>query len=269
MNPEGKKMTSGNKLSLFLVLFLGLGFCLSSAGCIKQVQHYTSGYNGSQTESSGSRLIPALSPTADIPVSAAPAVPSESGALPYRENFRVEEVDPIVYITPDPYRLPYREHGSWTTREPDRVPKIPQFTKKIILRSNSTAFRVNVTKGPLVIDLTYCPLHPNPDNTHAGSKKSEETGDTEDYGVSTNSFVFSNAEITVIDEIAGGAPVAKEGYNGIYSSDLYKQITVYREGSFVITLTGNFIDVDMAIITGSAREIDLVPATEPDREEQG
>jgi len=57
----------------------------------------------------------------------------------------------------------------------------------------------------------------------------------------------------VYDTIAN-VTVEREGFNGVYSSESEKKITIYDDGSYVITLTGNFIDVKMAIITGTAPE---------------
>lgn len=264
------------------IIFLILVF-VASAGCIKYLPVGNSG-DKERTDSSVLPMTTAISPS--IPDSSVPS-PADTPPVvvttpPY--YLKVDPVDPGAYVTPDPYAIPYSYHGNWTTGEPDRVPRIPQFTKNVILRSNTTAFQVDVTKGPLVIDLTYQPEFSNPDNTglgstdqglpsscnfedagsdcsgNSGTSRSDSSDNSVTSGgdsVSTNSFVFSGAEVKVFDKNAGGGPVAEEGYGGIYSSDLHKQITIYREGSFVITISGNFIDVNMAIITGSAQ----VPAT--------
>jgi hypothetical protein len=268
-------------LTRIWIIFLILIF-VSSAGCIR---HLPIGNTG-DTEA---QAVPSVLPTTIATSPPGPGSSNQSPGVsppvvvttpPYYLN--VETVDPGPYVTPDPYRIPYRDHGNWTTGEPDRVPRIPQFTKKVSLRSNSTAFQVNVTKGPLVIDLTYQPEFSNPDNTNLGSTDkglpsscnfedggsdcSDNSGtsggdsvsvNSEENTVAMNSFVFSKAEVRVFDKNAGGAPIATEGYGGVYSSDLHKQITIYREGSYIITISGNFIDVNMAIITGSAQ----VPAT--------
>lgn len=236
------------------IIFLILMF-VSSAGCIKYLPTSNGGDKGTQPVSPEPTVIDTPSPSADLPVNTSPAVPPAVVVTAPTASLKVAEVDPNPYITPDPYALPYRSHGNRTTGEPGQVTRIPEFTKNIVLHSNSTVFRVNVTKGPLVIDLTYKPRFSNPDQTNLGSAGSEESGSS---GVSMNSFVFSNSEVTVIDEISG-AVIAKEGYGGVYSSDLEKKITTYGEGPQIITLKGNFIEVTMAITTGSAPEL-VTPA---------
>jgi hypothetical protein len=252
------------------IIFLILIF-VASAGCIKYLP-----VSSGDKEQSDSSVLPATTaiPPA-VPVSSvqSPAVSPPVIVTTPSDYLRVDEVDPGPYVTPDPYRIPYRNHGNWTTGEPDRAPRISQFTKNVILRSNTTAFQVNVTKGPLVIDLTYHPLFTDPDNTGLGSTDQGlpnscnfedassdclvNSGTSGGDSVSTNSFVFSHADVRVFDKNTGGAPVEEEGYGGVYSSDLHKQIIIYREGPYIITISGNYIDVTMAIITGSAQ----VPAT--------
>jgi hypothetical protein len=221
-----------------------------SAGCIKYLPIGNAGANGTHPESPDSVAIDIPATSGTVSSGNSSVVPSAVAATP-SEKLEVVEVDPELYITPDPYRLPYRDHGNWTTVDASRIPKTPEFTKHIILRSNSTAFSVNVTKGPLVIDLTFSPQFTNPDMTSLEG---------------TNSFVSSNAEVTVINSMTN-VTVATEGYNWVYSTEDHKKITVYSDGSYIITLTGNFIDVTMAIITGSAQE--PTPAATAEYNNQG
>jgi len=206
---------------------------------------------GTQTVSSAPPLTSTLSPSGNDSLSKSPAISPPVVVTTPPGYIEVDEVDPEPYVTPDPYKLPYRDHGNWTTGEPDRIPRIPQFTKSYFLRSNSTAVRVNVTKGPLVIDLTFRPQWTDPDHTGIGSTVDEEGNVTP--GTSVNSFVYSTAVVTVYSE-GSRAIVEQDGYGKEFSVDTEKKITLYHEGSYVITLTGNFIDVNMAIITGSALE---------------
>ena len=231
------------------VLFLVLIFILS-AGCIKYLPHNSSGDTTLQTLP-GDTPVPTPEPTVintplpsdSLPSQQPPANVTSLVPATTLETISVKEVNPDPYITPDPYRLAYRNLSNRYTDSNlvpnDLAPRIPQFTRNIVLRSNSTAFQVNVTKGPLIIDMKYSPLFANPDKTSLEG---------------TNSFVYSNAEVTVF---SNGLPVARDGYNGVYSIETEKKITIYSTGSYVITITGNFIDVTMAIITGSAPE----PAT--------
>lgn len=244
-----KKMNS--TLARIGIVFLLIVF-VSVTGCIKYLPIGTAGTNDTHAVSQDPATTNTASPSGNVPSVNSTAVPSFIATTP-PDNLDVADVDPYPYITPDPYRLPYRDHGNWTTGEVNRVPKIPQFTKEIILRSNSTAFRVNVTKGPLVVNLTFSPQFIDPDHTSLDG---------------TNSFVSSNAEVTVYDAITH-ITVGKEGYNGIYSSDADKKITIYRDGSFIITLTGNFIDVKLAISTGSVPEPAQIPVSEYNNQENG
>ena len=140
------------------IIFLILVF-VSSTGCIRHLPIGNAGTNGTYPGSPDPVAIDTPSPGDNVLSGNSSAVPSVA-ATTLPEKLEVTEVDPRLYVTPDPYQLPYRDHGNWTTGEANRVPKIAQFTKKIILRSNSTAFGVNVTKGPLVIDLTFSPNFP-------------------------------------------------------------------------------------------------------------
>jgi hypothetical protein len=257
------------------IIFLILMF-VSSAGCIRHFQNNNSGETEGFSLSVGS-AIETQSLSGDIPHSNPPSISSSVAITTPPEYIEVADVDPNLYVTPDPYRLPYRDHGNWTAIDSSRVPKIPQFTKSFTLRSNSSAIRVNVTQGPLIIDLTFSPFFENPDQTGDTSKSypsddEEESDDESDEGPSrvlsgTFAFVYPYAEISVIDAITNET-VAKEGYGGIYSSGTKNSITIYREGSFIVTLTGDFVKTDMKITTGSAAIKTTVPTPTPIIEEE-
>ncbi len=170
---------------------------------------------------------------------------------PPAPTLSVHEVSPDPYVTQDPYRLPYRDHGNWSTGEPVRAKKYPRFTKSYVLRSNSTAVRVNVTEAPLVIDLTFSPQFTNPDHTGIGGGTNED-GSVRS-GTSTNSFVYSTAVVTVHNE-GSRSIVEQGGFGQGFNMDLEQKITIYREGKYVVTLTGNLIDVKMAITTGAGAD---------------
>jgi hypothetical protein len=259
---------------LFLILI-----CVSSAGCIKQVQGAFGGDTGLQTTSP----VPGpaeISPPSEVIAdkgnfTITPTVVTPT-PLPV---FHVDEVNPQPYITPDPYRLPYRDFSNRTGNASDTSVRIPQFTRNLVLRSNSTAFRVNVIQAPFIIDLTFSPLFDNPDQTgDSGSSypsDDEESSDESSDGGSgelsgEKSFVYSNAEIIIINTFTNET-VATEGYGGIYSSDTEKTIRIYQEGPYIVALTGNFIDVNLKITTSSP-ELPATPvpysyATSPEEEE--
>lgn len=239
---------------------------VSSAGCIKQFQNYTGGINGTPSESSEFTVIdPVSSQEGNPPGNSMGGSPSVAVTTP-PGYIEVDEINPDPYVTSDPYRLPYRDLRNLSSSEPLRVVRIPQFMKKIVLRSNSTAFSVTVPQAPLVIDLTFSPLFESPDLTgpgltvdtsrkyppHKGEGESGEEEEEEHRVLSgAFAFVYPQAEITVIDDITNET-VAREGYGGIYSSDKNKKITLYHDGSYIVTLKGDFIDTDLKITTGSA-----------------
>ncbi len=157
------------------------------------------------------------------------------------DSLEVKNLDPGPYVTQDPYRLPYRNLHNHTTTHPGRVVRVSQFSQKVVLRSSTTVFHVNVTQGPLIVDLKFDPIFSDPDQT--------------DMAVGIASFIHPNAEVSIYDDKAHGEPIARDGYGGIYSDNLEKRVTVYREGPHIITLSGNFVDVEVFITTGSAPEI--------------
>lgn len=150
----------------------------------------------------------------------------------------VEEVSAIPYVTQDPYRLPYRDHGNRSTVDAVRIKKIPQYSKSFVLRSNATAVKVQVPRAPLVIDLTFSPRWDSPDQTTGAS----------------GSFVYSKALVTVHRENSS-AILEQEGYGSEYSTGKEKRITLYREGTFIITLSGDFMDVKMEVTSGEGAPV--------------
>jgi len=230
--------------------FLVLAMFILSTGCIKYVPVVGGGGEGG-THLPGSGTAQASTISTETSQPSLGVSPSVTVTTPSPDSFEVDQVDPSPYITPDPYKIPYHKPSNWTlTVDPDSVLRIPQFTKNIVLISNATAFRLNVTKGPLYINLTFNPLFSSPDNTNAQG---------------TNSFVYSDAEVVVIDG-SSGVVVTKDGYGGIYSSDAQKTITVYQEGPFIITLSGDFIEVNMAISTGSAQIVPQDTSSDSDND---
>jgi hypothetical protein len=260
------------------IIFLILMF-VSSTGCIKHFQNNNSGETERFSLSPGSAPIDTQSPSGDVPRSDPPSVTPSSAITTPPGYIEVDDVDPNLYVTPDPYKLPYRNLSNSTSGEPFRVPRIPQFTRSFTLRSNTTAIRVNVTQAPLIIDLTFSPFFENPDQTGDTSRSypsdDEEESDSDEgdsEGASRDlsgsyAFVYPYAEISVIDTLTNET-VAKEGYGGIYSSGTKKSITLYRGGSFIVTLTGDFVETDMTITTGSAAVKTTVPTPIPIIEEE-
>jgi hypothetical protein len=248
-----------------VTILLILLILLASAGCINKIfPKETATEQNEEREALSSSPYPPYAPvTGDALTAGDPVV----NGTPPPEKLEVEDASPFPYITPDPYRLPYRDHGNWTAIDLNRVPRIPQFTRSYVLRTNSTAVRVNVTQAPLIIDLMFSPVFTSPDQTGdtgksypSGDDNDEESDDDSGSGGSGGSsralsgsygFVYPGAEISVIDVLTNET-VAKEGYGRIYSTDDNKRITLYRGGLYLITLEGDFMNVNMAITTGNA-----------------
>ena len=236
------------------IIFL-LVISVSSAGCIKYIQNKSSNENGTQTVSG----VPKTQlPPGDI---LGGNLTNMSGSVtPQPGSIEVDEVDPGPYVTPDLYRLPYRDLGNMTSGGPFRVTRIPQSAKHIVLRSNSTAFSLVAVQAPIVIDFIFSPNFDNPDQTGDTSRsyppKGKNAGGEVDWANTrilsgSYAFVYPNAEISVIDALTNET-VAKEGYAGIYSSEKMKRVTLYRDGSYIVTLAGDYVTADMRISTGSA-----------------
>ncbi|GAB6285800.1 MAG: hypothetical protein STSR0009_20010 [Methanoregula sp.] len=144
-------------------------------------------------------------------------------------------------LTPDPYPLQHATRIT-TTAEPDRYVRTAEFRKTYILRGNSTGLIVNATvlKGPLWISFDVRPLYDcldNPESCRGNVKKT----------VSRPYFT-----LTVRDNRTRTI-VAEDGYGREYSSQKDNRIIrIYREGWYHLTLTGNSVDVTLAIATGAA-----------------
>lgn len=255
-----KTMDSASaRIGIIVILVL----LVTSAGCIRTVQNAMSGEGApAEPQSASAAGIVAPPPGDLVPGTGVTETVSPDPKTP---GLEVNVVSPDPYITPDPYRLPYRDFTNRSESDlwqPYTLKRYPQFSKMFILRSNSTAIRVNVTQGPLEICLDFSPQFTDPD--HSNMANVDEGGEGEEAtGVQMSSFVFSNAEVTVIDAASNGT-VAQDGYNGVYSTDTAKEITVYRDGPYVITLTGNFIDVGVKIFTGTAQYETPTPAPVPE-----
>jgi hypothetical protein len=260
-----RKYMNTAPVSIGIILLLLVLVC--SAGCIKQIQNYTGGINGTQSESSEFTVIDPVSSQAGDPPGNSMGGSSSVAVTTPPGYIEVNEINPEPYVTSDPYKLPYRDLRNLSSGEPQRVVRIPQFMKKIVLRSNSTAFSVTVPQAPLIIDLTFSPLFESPDLTgpdltvdtsrkyppHKGEGGSEDEDEDEEHRELSGAyaFVYPQAEISIIDATTNET-VAREGYGGIYSSDKKKKIMLYHAGSYIVTLKGDFIDSDLKITTGSA-----------------
>lgn len=151
-------------------------------------------------------------------------------------------------LTPDPYP---GQHATQINASDGslRHVRLAEFRQTYILRGNSTGLVVNATtlKGPLWIWFEVKPLYnciENPDSCRGKTEK--------DKSVNPQSISLPYLTITVRDNQTREI-VAEDGYGRIYSSQTTNRtIKIYREGRYHLTLTGDSVDVTLAVATGAA-----------------
>ncbi len=219
-------------------------------GCLKLMQQ--SGSSGNQitlsetpaVTSGPSQPFPSFTQR-NHPVTPVPAATSSSSATVSPDLF----IEALPELTPDPYPGQHAARINITT-EPNRNMRGAEFRKTYVLRGNSTGLIVNATvlKGPLWISFDVRPLYDcldNPESCRGG------------LGKTINRPYFT---LTVRDNRTR-AIVAEDGYGREYSSQKdNRTIKIYGEGWYHLTLTGNSVDITLAIATGAAPAI---PAAEP------
>jgi len=255
---ERKRTSPGTVVIVFLLL---LGVSIISAGCIKNAQHLVG--NGETAADAASGV--SVTETSDV-TSLTPTPVPVPEITPAKSEI-VQEVTP--FTTPNPYPI---IHGARINSTPQYAFQYrqPEFTKSYTLTGNSYGLLVNVVQGPLYIKYTVNPKY-----------------DCLDSPDSCRGTVFAPVNrpymtITVRDNQTQQI-VAKDGYGREYSSDKGeysagssdgssevsssydntdkgnyanvpspRYIPVYKEGQFQITIEGNYLDVDVAIITGTS-----------------
>ena len=157
--------------------------------------------------------------------------------------------------TPDPYPIQHAVQIN-ASAEPLRHVRLAEFRQTYVLRGNSTGIVVNATKldGPLWIWFDVNPLYDcigDPDSCRGKTGKS----------ISLPYFT-----ITVRDNQTREI-VAEDGYGRIYSSQsANRTIKVYREGRYHLTLTGDSVDITLAVATGAAPVLNVTQlAANPSR----
>lgn len=144
-------------------------------------------------------------------------------------------------LTPDPYPGQHAVQINASDGSLRQV-RLAEFRQTYTLRGNSTGLVVNATtlKGPLWIWFEVKPLYDcieNPDSCRGKTGKS---------------ISLPYLTITVRDNQTREI-VAEDGYGRIYSSQTTNRtIKIYREGRYHLTLTGDSVDVTLAVATGAA-----------------
>jgi len=249
---ERKRTSPGTVVIVFLLL---LGVSIISAGCIKNAQHLVG--NGETAADAASGV--SVTETSDV-TSLTPTPVPVPEITPAKSEI-VQEVTP--FTTPNPYPI---IHGARINSTPQYAFQYrqPEFTKSYTLTGNSYGLLVNVVQGPLYIRYTVEPKYDclkDPDSCRGTVL------------VPVNRPYMT---ITVRDNQTQQI-VAQNGYGREYSSDIGhytisttvesedateagtytsepgpRYIPVYKEGQFQITIEGNYLDVDVAIITGTS-----------------
>lgn len=219
------KSISINICIIFLILL-----CISSTGCIKLVQK-----NHDQSADPQNTDNPLISSTqtfasSPLPITTTPVI-SETKVNP------VDVVDPIL---PDDYNRTVRdfsEKNGEITQTPLRSSlssRTPVYHLKYFPQFNATAIKVNVTRGPLIINFKAIPKINNPRISFA---------------------------VVTVRELPSKAIVAEERIDTFPKTDdltLHgnsineKQIEIFKEGLYHINVYGNQIDVEVNVFTGDS-----------------
>lgn len=220
-------------ISIYICIIILLLICVSSTGCIKLVQK-----NLDQPAAPQNSDNPLVSSTQNSVTSSRPIKTSTIIG-----ETKVNPVDVVDPIFPEDY---YRTVRNLSERagEPIQPPirsslgsRTPVYHLKYSPQFNATAIKVNVTRGPLVINFKAIPKINDPR--------------------------ISFAVITV-RELPSKAVVAEERIDAFpKTEDLTiqgnsineKQIEIFKEGLYHINVYGNQIDVDVKVFTGDSSTI--------------
>jgi len=261
---------------VFLALLILMVFMAGSAGCIKLAQKTISG-EPTPTTAPAMTGTPMFTP-AEIPQSTPTTVP-----IPVLTPAKTDLVTEVTAdVTPSPYLFPNATPINATPDLPAYQYRTPEFTKTYPVNStNPIGLMVNVVQPPLYIVYTVDPVNDclkDPDSCRGLNPSQPNSADS--TGTSINSVNNPYMTITVRDNQTG-CVVAQDGYGRIYSSDIghyiitytgvnlstsvngkQKQdyvfepgpryIAVYKGGQYQITITGDYLDVTVSIITGSS-----------------
>ncbi len=260
-----------------LVLIILILLMTGSAGCIKAAQNALSG--GSPTGESSSQPVVTTMPTvsqADFPQRTPTASPVFN--LTPEKSDLVTEVTPDV--TPDPYVFPQAIQINKTPLQSSFLYRTPEFRKIYTLRGNAIGLLVNVVQGPLYIVYTVNPMNDCLEDAEScrGSNPTYTDASGNSY-TTVNSVNNPYMTITVRDNQTNEI-VAEDGYGRQYSSDTGtyqfsnngnlstsvngqttvtsvsvpgpRYIPIYSAGQFQITMQGDYLSVDLSIITGTS-----------------
>jgi len=236
-----------------------------SGGCVNKILQKDTRAESSETVGYGNSTDLAGTPgTEQRSPAVIPAVPVAK-ITPVKSEI-VTEVAP--YITPDPYPV---MHATRINETPVYrfIDREPEFEKKYVMRGNATGFLVNVVEGPLYIVYSVKPQNDclfDPETCRGGQTKPvqrpyltitvrdnatqevvTEDGYGRQYSSDTGDYNF------VVQGENDDGLTSSGGMSGSNSvSPGLRRIIIYREGIFHVTMEGNYLDVNLAIITGTS-----------------
>lgn len=239
INYESKQKTGSARKKTGCILFLIFMVFISvgASGCIKLMQQ-SNGDSSKQTPKS-LHSDPVKTVATTDPITPAQKNPLAEPTLPVTPTISSLVTDAAPILPPDLYPI---QHGTRinVTRENTLLNRPAEFTRTYTLRGNATGMIVNVVKGPLILSFDVNPMYDcleNPDSCRG------------DKTTSVNRPYFT---ITVRDNKTHEI-VAEDGYAREYSSQKTdRTIEIFGEGQFHLTLTGNYLDVTLSIITGAS-----------------
>ncbi|MGB7787899.1 hypothetical protein [Methanoregula sp.] len=231
--------------TMILILLVATTF---SSGCIRMLQK--------STDSAGAGNSSALPEVTPGSLQQAPVVemtPAKSEV--------VTEVAP--FLTPDPYPI---IHGTRINATPLDSPldRNSEFEKTYTLGGNAFGLLVNVAEGPLYIVYVVTPKYDcmkSPDSCRGNLAASvnrpymtitvrdnqtqeivAEDGYGRKYSSDTGDYQIS---ITSTDPVTGVTTTSTTTPGPRY-------IEIYKEGAYQVTIEGNYLDVDVKILTGAS-----------------
>jgi hypothetical protein len=278
-------MTRNSRERTFTVLFtlvlILLALTTCSSGCIKKFQQ--------SADDAGNGDVAVQPPlgvnrTAAVPtIPPGPVLQAPVAEMTPVKSSVVTEVAPV--LTVDPYPI---MHGTRINDTPIENPlaRAPDFTKSYHLTGNANGLLVNAVEGPLYIVFDVSPS--DDCLVSPGSCRG-------DLNTTVNRAYMT---ITVRDNRTGEI-VAEDGYGRMFSSDTgnYKftytsenadsilssgynkesettttsepgprYIAIYREGTFHVTIQGDYLDVNVRILTGdSPSNLEILNGIAPTR----
>lgn len=222
---------------LFLIFLVIIS--VSTSGCIKLIQQSTGSNNIHTQEELYPDPVRTVAPASSINPAPKNLPPQPTLSVTPTTPGLVTDAAPI--LPADPYPIQHATQINETPRTNHHV-RYAEFTRTYVLRGNATGLVVNATEleGPLWISFYVKPLYDcleNPESCRGEPGKS----------ISRPYFT-----LTVRDNRTREI-VAEDGYGREYSSQRdNRTIKIYGEGQYHLTLTGNSIDVTLAVATRAA-----------------